>query len=287
MCCSPQEIARIFFSNYRCPVLPLGISAAAGMRTHSGQARPRPVTRCGADPWGGRRAGRRLSPARVAAPCPSLAGAVVPCAAGIHVQMPVAGGGGWSWKKRCEWGHRSWGDWAWVEVVGDGLGTGMCGLCWCPCSAPEPLATSACVAPGQQGQTSSRASWGAEADAEDTWDGFATTRSLSLEAREEERKGPAGSPFQGWRYPPRAKNMFIDSFIGKSPAGSCREGPLVSMWTLARAAGLGAARALDGGLLGMWQVCGQERGFPGPHSTLLQPIPLQDMFYLNLLKHHL
>lgn len=67
---------------------------------------------------------------------------------------------------------------------------------------------------------------------------FATTRGL-LEDREEERKGPTGSPSRDGDSYPGAKYVFIGSFTGKSPAESCGEGPLVSIWIIARAVGLG------------------------------------------------
>lgn len=46
-----------------------------------------------------------------------------------------------------------------------------------------------------------------------------------------------GAPFKDGDTHPKAKNEFIDSFIGKSPAGSYREEPLVSTWMLAWAGG--------------------------------------------------
>lgn len=95
----------------------------------AGQSHPRPIARCGADPWGGRRAWRRPSPAW----CPALP---IGGRARLFLVPPAS-------VCRCLWqvdvvvvhpGRRgvdgdcfSWDGWAWVSVVGDGLGKGMSG----------------------------------------------------------------------------------------------------------------------------------------------------------------
>lgn len=99
----------------------------------------------------------RLTPGMVAGLVPSPAhwvmDAVVPCATGIHPQMPDAGGcgGSSSWKKRQDGDCSSQHGWAWAYLVGNSLGKGMNErLCWCLCSSLGLWPHFTCVAPRWQ-----------------------------------------------------------------------------------------------------------------------------------------
>lgn len=120
----PQEIARIFFGNYQCPVLPPGILSAAPQQPGWRNARGLQAdVCCRADPWAGCRAGLAagLGAGR------AHQAVVILCAASSHLQMPVGSGGdagGSSWKEMCEWILLLQNDRAEVQVVCDGLGKG-------------------------------------------------------------------------------------------------------------------------------------------------------------------
>lgn len=91
----PQEIAQIFFGNFQCPVLPLGILAVAahqpGWRNAEGL---QPDVHCTADPWGGRRAWCWLSPSWTVVSCPACQGVVIL----LCCQHPFADAcGEWRW----------------------------------------------------------------------------------------------------------------------------------------------------------------------------------------------
>lgn len=82
---------------------------------------------------------------------------------------------------------------------------------------------------------------------------------------------------------PGAKKVFIDSFLGKNPAGSCREGPPGVHLGAGPSMGLGAPssprRRFAVGAAGL---CRMEEGFLGPCSALLPPVPSQDVLFKSL-----
>lgn len=82
------------------------------------------------------------------------------------------------------------------------------------------------------------------------------------------------------------KMYLLIHFLGRAQLEAVGKGLLVSIWMLAQAAGLGTVSSsgwtFAGGAVGL---CRLQQGFLGPCSALLPPLPSQDMFYLNLLKH--
>lgn len=94
-----------------------------------------------------------------------------------------------------------------------------------------------------------------------------------------------GAPSKDGDIHPGAKNVF-DSFIGKSPAGSCREGTPVPVGMLCPSSGAGGREQ-------QWlEVCwghggSLQTGARVPRTLLcpLQAVPSQDLFNSHLLKH--
>jgi len=160
----PQEIAQIFFGNYRCPVLPSGILAAAPLRPGWRNAEglrlpprliPSRLPAAGLSPGvgAGLSAGRPGSGSGTL-PCPSADGRGDP-SCHRHTFADACGGWMWWWLIVGEevWKRAGPGARWWVMVWGRGC-VGK-GLCWYLLSAPVPPAPSAGVAPRQHRRTSS------------------------------------------------------------------------------------------------------------------------------------
>lgn len=110
--------------------------------------------------------------------------------------------------------------------------------------------------------------------------GLPPLKAFSLRTGRSRGKDLLGAPSEGGDTHLGAENIFIDSFIGKSPAGSGREGsPGVHL-------GAGPSSGAGGGEQPRLEVCWGGSGSLQAGARF-QPVPSQDMSYLNLLKHRL
>lgn len=157
-------------------------------------------------------------------------GAVIPCAVGIHLQMPVAGGHGVgsSWKKSCGWGLLlpGWlslgvgGGWWFGE--GDAWARGCVGTRALLLAFRPHLRVLHLVGRDKP----PLGLWGEQRQVlKARGVGLIPLEAFSSRTGRSRGKDLLGAPSEDGDIHPEAKNVFIDSFIGKSPAGSCREEP--------------------------------------------------------------